>query len=98
MSERTSQLADLVGEQHAATGREYSAGFVTEIEAETLPPGLDETVVRAISGKKEEPEWMTEWRLDALRRWQQMRTPRWAHVQFPDIDFPGHLVFLGPEG
>ena len=98
MSERNSELADLVGEEHAATGREYAAGFVTEIEADTLPPGLDESIVRAISAKKEEPSWMTEWRLDAFRRWQAMPTPRWAHVQFPDIDFQAISYFSAPKG
>ena len=78
--------------------QEYAAGFVTEIEAETLPPGLDEDVVRAISAKKDEPEWMTEWRLDAFRRWQNMRTPRWAHVSFPDIDFQSISYFSAPKG
>ena len=60
---------------HDRLAREYSAGFVTEIETETLPPGLDEDVVRAISAKKDEPSWMTEWRLEALRRWRTMSAP-----------------------
>ncbi|MDE0419584.1 MAG: Fe-S cluster assembly protein SufB [Gammaproteobacteria bacterium] len=98
MSEQSNELADLVGQDHAATGHEYAAGFVTEIEADTLPPGLDEQVVRAISAKKDEPSWMTQWRLDALRRWQRMPTPRWAHVQFPDIDFQSISYFSAPKG
>ena len=98
MSERSNELADLVGEEHAATGHDYAAGFVTEIDTDTLPPGLDEDVVRAISAKKAEPAWMTEWRLDAFRRWQEMPTPRWAHVQFPDIDFKGISYFSAPKG
>ena len=98
MSAQSNELADLVGQEHAATGHEYAAGFVTEIEADTLPPGLDEQVVRAISAKKDEPSWMTQWRLDALRRWQRMPTPRWAHVQFPDIDFQSISYFSAPKG
>ena len=78
--------------------QEYAAGFVTEIESETLPPGLDEDVVRAISRKKEEPGWLTEWRLDAYRRWRTMPPPRWAHVQFPDIDFEAISYYSAPKG
>ena len=77
---------------------EYSAGFVTEIETDTLPPGLDEDVVRAISARKEEPSWMIDWRLDAFRRWQAMALPRWAHVRFPDIDFQAISYFSAPKG
>ena len=98
MSDQSSELTDLVGREHAATGQDYAAGFVTQIETETFPPGLDEDVVRAISAKKQEPAWMTEWRLDAYRRWRDMRTPRWAHVQFPDIDFESISYFSAPKG
>ena len=77
---------------------EYAAGFVTDIDTETFPPGLDEKVVRAISAKKEEPGWMTDWRLDAYRRWTAMRTPRWAHVHFPEIDFQAISYFAAPRG
>ena len=85
-------------ELNTLVDREYAAGFVTDIEAETLPPGLDEGVVRAISAKKDEPEWMTEWRLDAYRRWRRMQPPRWAHVQFPDIDFEAISYYSAPKG
>ena len=85
-------------ELNAFVEREYAAGFVTAIEAETLPPGLDESVVRAISQKKDEPEWMTEWRLDAYRRWRRMRPPNWAHVQFPDIDYQAISYYSAPKG
>ena len=85
-------------ELNALVDREYAAGFVTEIEAETLPPGLDEGVVRTISAKKDEPEWMTEWRLDAYRRWRRMQPPRWAHVQFPDIDYEAISYYSAPKG
>ena len=66
--------------------REYAAGFVTDIESDTFPPGLSEDVVRAISAKKGEPEWMTEWRLKAYRHWLTMDTPDWAHLNIPPID------------
>ena len=82
----------------ALVRQEYAAGFVTEIESETLPPGLDDSVVRAISAKKGEPAWLTDWRLDALRRWRQMRPPRWAHVQFPEIDFQAISYYSAPKG
>jgi len=78
--------------------REYKEGFVTEIDSDTFPPGLDEDVVRAISRKKEEPEFMTEWRLEAFRRWQQMEEPRWAHLRFPNIDYQAISYFSAPRG
>ena len=71
----------------ALIGREYEAGFVTNIESETLPPGLNEDVIRVISGKKNEPEWMLEWRLEAYRKWREMAPPQWAHVKHPPVDF-----------
>ena len=61
-------------------GREYKAGFYTDIEQDVVPPGLDEDVIRLISHKKGEPEWMLEWRLEAYRRWLKMTEPTWAHV------------------
>ena len=82
----------------ALVNREYAAGFVTDIDAETLPPGLDESVVRAISAKNQEPEWLTAWRLDALDRWRAMQPPRWAHVAFPDIDFQAISYYSAPKG
>ena len=67
--------------------REYAAGFVTDVESETLPPGLNEDVVRFISAKKGEPEWLLEWRLEAYRNWREMAEPEWAHVHYPTVDF-----------
>src|SRR5689334_9933154 len=75
----------------------YKYGFVTDIEAETAPPGLDEDIVRFISAKKEEPEWLLEWRLQAFRAWQKMETPEWAKVDFPPIDFQSHTYFSAPK-
>jgi Fe-S cluster assembly protein SufB len=76
---------------------EYEHGFVTEIESDTLPPGLDEEVVRAISARKGEPEFMLEYRLKAFRHWQTMDTPRWAHVHYPPIDYQAISYFSAPK-
>src|SRR5438552_2319422 len=65
----------------------YKYGFVTEIESDTAPPGLNEDTVRFISAKKAEPEWLLEWRLAAFRAWREMTEPAWAEVEFPPIDF-----------
>ncbi len=77
--------------------REYEAGFVTDIEQDTLPPGLDEAVIRHISARKEEPEWMLQWRLDAYRHWQTMKEPTWAHVHFESIDYQAISYFSAPK-
>jgi Fe-S cluster assembly protein SufB len=76
---------------------EYEHGFITEIESDTLPPGLDEDVVRTISARKGEPEFMLEYRLKAFRHWQTMETPRWAHVHYPEIDFQSISYFSAPK-
>src|SRR5918912_2273536 len=65
----------------------YKYGFYTEIESDKAPKGLNEDVVRFISAKKNEPEWMLEWRLEAYRRWLTMTEPTWARVDYPKIDF-----------
>jgi Fe-S cluster assembly protein SufB len=78
-------------------GKEYAAGFVTDIESDTLPPGLDEDVIRFISAKKNEPEWLLEWRLEAFRTWQTMATPEWAHVNYPPIDYNAISYFSAPK-
>lgn len=77
--------------------REYRAGFVTDIESDTIPPGLSEDVVRFISAKKQEPEWMTEWRLAAFEGWQQMQAPNWAHVRHPPIDYQAISYYSAPK-
>ena len=78
-------------------GAEYSAGFISEVDAETIPAGLDESVVRFISEKKSEPEWLTEWRLEAYRLWREMTPPEWAHVHFPEIDFEEISYYSAPK-
>ena len=77
--------------------RDYEAGFVTPIDADTLPPGLDEGVIRTISAKKAEPEFMLDWRLAAYRRWLKMRPPRWAHLRQPKIDFDAISYYSAPK-
>lgn len=76
---------------------EYAAGFHTPIESDTLPPGLNEDVVRFISAKKNEPEWMLEWRLQAFRIWQEMTEPNWAHVEYPPVDFQAISYYSAPK-
>lgn len=65
----------------------YEHGFVTPIESDTFPPGLSEEIIRRISAKKNEPDWVLNWRLKAYRRWLTLEDPQWAHVKHPDIDF-----------
>ena len=84
------QLQDLVG-------RGYQHGFVTDIESESLPPGLDEDVVRHISRIKREPAFLTEWRLQAFRHWLTMREPTWAHVRFNPVDYQGISYYSAPK-
>jgi len=79
------------------TKTEYKAGFVTDIEQETLPPGLSEDVVRLISAKKGEPGWMTEWRLKAYRHWLTMVEPKWPNVHYPPIDYQAISYFSAPK-
>ena len=79
-------------------GRRYDAGFVTEIESDSLPPGLDEDTIRALSARKEEPEWMTDWRLAAYRRWLTMPVPHWAKLQIAPIDFQAISYYSAPKG
>ena len=78
-------------------GGKYKYGFETDIEIEYAPLGLNEDIVRLISEKNEEPEWMLEWRLDAFRRWQQMEEPEWAMVDYPKIDFQDQYYYARPK-
>ena len=75
----------------------YKYGFVTDIEAESAPPGLDEDTVRFISAKKGEPEWLLDWRLAAFRAWREMTEPEWAKVEFPPIDFQSASYYSAPK-
>lgn len=90
MTEQSQQLESI-------TQKEYKAGFVTDIEADSLPPGLSEDVVREISRIKGEPEFMLEWRLKAYRHWLTMETPEWAHVHYPEIDYQAVSYYSAPK-
>ena len=77
--------------------KEYEYGFYTELNSETFPIGLNEDIVRAISKKKEEPSWMTEWRLEAFRAWEQMIEPEWANVNYVKPDFQAISYYSSPK-
>jgi Fe-S cluster assembly protein SufB len=91
VSSETAQQVKELGEQT------YKYGFVTDIEADTAPKGLSEDIVRFISAKKEEPEWLLEWRLKAYRRWLEMPEPLWANVAFPPIDYQDSYYYSAPK-
>ncbi|MHC4947302.1 MAG: Fe-S cluster assembly protein SufB [Planctomycetota bacterium] len=82
---------------HAFTSQGYKYGFVTDIDTDTLPPGLDEDVVRAISARKGEPAWMTEWRLEAYRHWLTMKEPTWPHVKYEPVDYKSISYYSAPK-
>src|SRR5258705_13791923 len=88
--ETTERVADLAGEK-------YKYGFVTDIEMERAERGLNEDTVRYISAKKSEPEWMTEWRLEAFRRWKEMTGANWARVHYPNIDYKNIYYYPAPK-
>jgi Fe-S cluster assembly protein SufB len=79
------------------TNREYRAGFVTDIESEAAPPGLNEDIIRLISAKKNEPPFLLEWRLKSYRHWLTMREPTWAHVHYPPIDYQKIVYYSAPK-
>jgi Fe-S cluster assembly protein SufB len=83
--------------QVAEIGDKYKYGFVTDIEMDMAPKGLSEDTVRFISAKKNEPEWMLEWRLAAFRRWLSMKEPKWARVHYPQIDFQDAYYYAAPK-
>ncbi|HLH40804.1 MAG TPA: Fe-S cluster assembly protein SufB [Bryobacteraceae bacterium] len=90
MSTQTSTIEELAS-------REYKWGFVTEIDAESVPPGLNEDIIRLISAKKQEPEFMLEWRLRAYRHWLTMKEPTWANVHYPPIDYQSIVYYSAPK-
>ena len=81
----------------AALGEKYKYGFVTEIETEKAPKGLNEDTVRYVSAKKNEPAWMLEWRLAAFKRWLDMKEPSWARVHYPKIDYQNAYYYAAPK-
>ncbi len=90
MSTSTSTIQELAN-------KEYQYGFVTDIESESLPRGLNEDIVRIISAKKNEPEFMLEWRLKAYRHWLTMKEPTWANVKYPAIDYQNVIYYSAPK-
>ncbi len=90
MAEQAQQLNDVIS-------REYKAGFFTDIEADSLPPGLSEDVIRQLSAIKGEPEFLLEWRLEAYRHWLTLETPEWAHVDYPSIDYQAISYYSAPK-
>ncbi|NQY67787.1 MAG: Fe-S cluster assembly protein SufB [Flavobacteriales bacterium] len=79
------------------TQQEYKYGFTTDIESDLAPKGLNEDIIRLISSKKEEPEWMLEFRLKAFAQWQKMEEPEWAHVHYPKVDFQDAHYYAAPK-
>ena len=84
-------------EIQSLANREYRWGFISDIEADSAPPGLNEEIVRFISLKKREPQWMLDWRLRAYRHWLSMREPHWAMVRYPPIDYQNAIYFSAPK-
>jgi len=95
MSSSEQPISDQSIDEHL--NADYAAGFVTDIESDTLPPGLDESTVRFISNKKNEPTWLTDWRLQAFARWQAMEEPEWAHLHFPKIHYNDISYYSAPK-
>ena len=90
-------MASTTDNIEALASQEYKYGFVTEIESDTIPPGLSEDVVRIISAKKQEPEFMLEWRLKAYRHWRTMTEPTWPNVHYPRIDYEAIRYYAAPK-
>lgn len=82
---------------HDATNSEYKYGFTSDIDTEIVPPGLNEDVVRFISEKKGEPEWLLDFRLKAYRYWKTLTPPEWAHLKIPPIDFQAISYYAAPR-
>src|SRR6478735_8722650 len=90
MSENTKILEDTINS-------EYKWGFVTDIEAESAPKGLNEDTVRYISAKKNEPQWLLDWRLEAFAKWKEMKEPVWANVKYPVINYQDIIYYSAPK-
>ena len=89
--------AETADKVRSLAGEKYKYGFVTDIESETAPRGLDESTVRFISQKKDEPDWLLEWRLRAYRTWVGMQEPSWAKLGYPPIDYQGSYYYSAPK-
>ena len=90
-------MSSAVDQLEGLTSQEYKYGFVTDIDQETLPPGLSEETVRFISAKKGEPTWLLDWRLKAFRYWRRMDEPQWSNVRYPPIDYQSISYYAAPK-
>src|ERR1044071_7306817 len=90
MSTATNTIQDLAN-------KEYKYGFVTEVEADVIPCGLNDDVIRTISAKKNEPEFLLNWRLKAFRHWQTMKEPTWANVRYGPINYQDIIYYSAPK-
>ena len=79
------------------TNSDYKYGFTTNVETETIPKGLNEDIIRLISAKKSEPDWLLEFRLKSYRHWLTMKMPDWAHLNIPEIDFQDIIYYADPR-
>ena len=79
------------------TNKDYEFGFVTDIETDFVPKGLNEDIIRLISAKKEEPDWLLEFRLRAFRHWQTLKQPTWGHLDLPEIDYQDIIYYAAPR-
>ena len=82
---------------HEVTQSDYKYGFVTDIESDQLPKGLNEDIIREISKRKNEPDWMLQYRLDAFKTWQEMEEPDWAHLKYPKVDYQDIIYYSAPK-
>ena len=94
---RIEELTAETIEQVKSIAEKYKYGFVTDIESDKAPKGLSEDIVRFISAKKNDPEWLLEWRLKAYRRWLEMPEPKWAKVDFPAINYQDYHYYSAPK-
>ncbi len=90
-------MSDSANTIETIASQEYKWGFVSDIGADSIPRGLSEDVVRLISSKKQEPEWLLEWRLKAYRHWLTMHEPIWANVHYPKIDYQNIIYYSAPK-
>lgn len=97
ISQKISRMKEEIDVLEQAIGSEYKYGFVTNIETETVPKGLNEDIIRLISQKKNEPEWMLNWRLKAYAHWLKMEAPDWANIKYPPINFQDIIYYAAPK-
>ncbi|HET7002350.1 MAG TPA: Fe-S cluster assembly protein SufB, partial [Puia sp.] len=94
---RTREAEDELRTIEKTVFSDYKYGFVTNIEADEAPRGLNEDVIRFISARKKEPQWMLDWRLKAYRHWLTMKTPEWANIKYPPIDYQNIIYYSAPK-